>query len=110
MAARVQRVVELTKVRVEARREEDNQQLLQALARRQHLQLRLQQTVEGLSVVAISYYAISLLSYVFKLLKTVPAIEALHIPVEAAVGASVIPVVLLVAWFVRRIRQHHAVD
>ena len=110
VAARVQRVVELTKVRVEARREEDNQQLLQALARRQHLQLRLQQTVEGLSVVAISYYAISLLSYVFKLLKTVPAIEALHIPVEAAVGASVIPVVLLVAWFVRRIRQHHAVD
>ncbi|MFM2323601.1 MAG: hypothetical protein RL244_480 [Pseudomonadota bacterium] len=110
VAQRVQRVVELIKVRVETRREDDNQEVLQALGRRQHLQLRLQQTVEGLSVVAISYYAVSLLSYVFKLLKTVPAIEALHIPVEAAVGASVIPVVLMVAWFVRRIRQHHSVD
>ena len=110
VAERVQRAVELARVRIDSRRSADNQEVLRALARRQHLQLRLQQTVEGLSVVAISYYAVSLLGYVFKLLKTVPAIEALHIPVEAATGASVVPVVLCVAWFVRRIRQHHAIE
>ena len=32
--------------------------------RRTHLQLRLQQTVEGLSVVAISYYLVALVGYV----------------------------------------------
>lgn len=110
VASRVQRAVAVMQVRIETQRETDNQQLLQALAHRQHLQLRLQQTVEGLSVVAISYYAVSLLGYVFKLLKSIPALEALHVPVEAATGLSVIPVVLVVAWFVRRIRQHHAAD
>ena len=42
--------------RVDVALEEQNRDLLQSMDRRVQLQLRLQQTVEGLSVVAISYY------------------------------------------------------
>ena len=43
-----------------------NRDLLDSMNRRAQLQLKLQQTVEGLSVIAISYYAIGILGYVFK--------------------------------------------
>ena len=43
-----------------------NQELLAQMNRRARLQLRLQQTVEGLSVVAITYYASQLVNYMAK--------------------------------------------
>ena len=65
------------------------------------MQLRLQSTVEGLSIAAISYYVISLLLYVGK------ALKAAGVPVnpEMATGALV-PVVLWGVW--RTIRRIHA--
>ncbi len=51
-------------------REEQNQKLLAAMERRGKIALRLQQTVEGLSVVAITYYAAGLLGYLVKPLKS----------------------------------------
>ncbi|MCB1405337.1 MAG: DUF3422 family protein, partial [Rhodobacteraceae bacterium] len=47
---------------VEVARSAQNQSLLQSMDRRADLQLRLQHTVEGLSVVAISYYAVGLMA------------------------------------------------
>ncbi len=46
--------------------ERQNQEVLASIDRRARLQLRLQQTVEGLSVAAISYYVVGLPAYVLK--------------------------------------------
>jgi uncharacterized membrane-anchored protein len=54
----------LLRTRVEIALAMQNRDLLTSMDRRTHLQLRLQQTVEGLSVVAISYYTVALVGYV----------------------------------------------
>jgi uncharacterized membrane-anchored protein len=43
--------------------EAQNQDLLQSMNQRSQMQLQLQQAVEGLSVVAISYYLVGLVKY-----------------------------------------------
>jgi uncharacterized membrane-anchored protein len=63
MAERAERAAELLRTRVDVERSAQNQRLLESMDRRADLQLRLQHTVEGLSVVAISYYAVSLAAY-----------------------------------------------
>ena len=69
--------------------------------RRGRLQLRLQQTVEGLSVAAISYYTVGLIKYALE------AMDSAGIDVDptVATGASVPIVILLIWWLVRRIRR-----
>lgn len=98
---RIDRASNLLRTRVEIEREAQNQQLLGAMNRRARLQLHLQQTVEGFSVAAITYYAVGLLSLVFKGL----AAAGLPIDQDLATGLAVLPVVLVVAWGVRRIRR-----
>ena len=63
LADRARRAGELLRTRVDVERSAQNQALLESKDRRADLQLRLQHTVEGLSVVAISYYAVSLAAY-----------------------------------------------
>ncbi len=63
MAERAQRAAELLRTRVDVERSAQNQALLASMDRRADLALRLQHTVEGLSVVAISYYAGQLAGY-----------------------------------------------
>jgi len=70
MSARIERASALLRTRVDVAREEQNQKLLAAMERRGKIALRLQQTVEGLSVVAITYYAAGLLGYLVKPLKS----------------------------------------
>lgn len=106
VASRISRAVGLAQVRVESQREATNQHLLAALAHRQQLQLRLQQTVEGLSVVAISYYGLGLLGTLAKAAKAVPGWERLQLQPDLIVGALAVPVVLGVAWSIRRLRHH----
>ncbi|HEX8382933.1 MAG TPA: DUF3422 domain-containing protein [Sphingomonas sp.] len=88
---------ELLRTRIDIALAKQNRDLLTSMDRRTHLQLRLQQTVEGLSVVAISYYLIALLGYVFH---AVPGL-----PHDAAMAAAV-PLVLagvtLALWKLRR--------
>jgi uncharacterized membrane-anchored protein len=98
---RIDRASNLLRTRVEIEREAQNQQILGAMNRRARLQLHLQQTVEGFSVAAITYYAVGLLSLVFKGLAAAGA----PIDEDLATGLSVLPVVLIVAWGVRRIRK-----
>lgn len=43
--------------------EKQNQAVLESMNRRAELQLRLQQTVEGLSVAAITYYVVGVIGY-----------------------------------------------
>ncbi len=101
MAERAQRAAELLRTRVDVERSAQNQKLLESMDKRADLQLRLQRTVEGLSTVAISYYALSLAAYV-----VAPFAEAYHVP-KAAAMAVLVPVVVLAVWLmVRRIRNH----
>lgn len=100
LSQRIERAGALLRTRVDIATESQNQQLLAKLTRGQELQLRLQGTVEGLSIAAISYYVVSLLLYVGK------AAKAAGAPVnpELAAGAMV-PLVLWGAW--RTIRRIH---
>ena len=59
LSARVARANELLATRINVTLAEQNQELLTSLNQRASTQLRLQQTVEGLSVVAITYYAVN---------------------------------------------------
>lgn len=99
MAERAQRAAELLRTRVDVERSAENQSLLASMDRRADLALRLQHTVEGLSVVAISYYALSLAAYV-----VAPVLESWGLA-KPWVMAGLTPVVVgLVFLAVRRIR------
>jgi uncharacterized membrane-anchored protein len=100
-AERVGRASSLLRTRVEIERERQNQEMLAAMNRRAQLQLRLQQTVEGLSVAAITYYATGLAGYLFKAAKG----AGLAIEVDLATGLAVLPIALAVALGVRHIRH-----
>jgi len=100
MGARATRASDLLRTRVDVARSAQNQKVLESMDRRADLQLRLQETVEGLSVVAISYYAVSLLSYLVE-----PIAYHFHLDKTWAKAGLVVPV-FLVVWlagrFVRR--------
>jgi uncharacterized membrane-anchored protein len=101
MAERAQRAAELLRTRVDVERSAQNQKLLESMDKRADLQLRLQRTVEGLSTVAISYYAVNLLAYVME-----PAAHALHLT-HGQTMAILTPIVLVAVWLgIRRIRNH----
>jgi uncharacterized membrane-anchored protein len=93
LSQRVSRVASLLRARVEVELEKQNQEVLKTMNKRAELQLRLQETVEGLSVVAISYYLIGLLGYGTK------GVKALGIPVNPdLVTGLAIPVVAFALW------------
>ncbi len=100
MAERAERAANLLRTRVDVERSAQNQDLLASMDRRADMQLRLQKTVEGFSVAAISYYAVNLLSYL-----AYPAFERLGIGKNASL-AILTPVVLILVWLlVQRIRK-----
>ncbi|MBA86429.1 DUF3422 family protein [Thalassobius sp. S69A] len=100
MADRAIRAGELLRTRVDVERSAQNQKLLESMDRRADLQLRLQKTVEGLSVVAISYYAVSLASYA-----AYPLAGALGLSKAELTAALTVPVVGAVWWMLRRIQK-----
>jgi uncharacterized membrane-anchored protein len=73
---------------------------------RARLQLRLQQTVEGLSVAAVSYYVVGLIGYLVK----GSTFAEQYVKPETVTAAAVPFVVLAVWWLVRRIRRSHGDD
>lgn len=100
MIERAARAGELLRTRVDVERQAQNQQVLESMDRRADLQLRLQHTVEGLSVVAISYYAVSLAGYL-----SYPLAKHYGVAKEMAV-AGLTPFVIAGVWLmVRRIRK-----
>jgi uncharacterized membrane-anchored protein len=101
LSRRIERAGDMLRTRVNLTLQEQNKGLLAAMNRRSHLQFRLQETVEGLSVAAISYYLVGLLSYVISGLP----LEALHLDKKTALAVTVPAVVVTVWWVVRRIRH-----
>lgn len=94
------RAGDLLRTQVDVNRSAQNQALLESMDRRADLQLRLQKTVEGLSVVAISYYAVNLVVYMLG-----PVAEALQMSKTTLTALVAVPVVAGVWLTVRRIRK-----
>jgi len=108
LSTRVGRTSSLLRTRVDITMEGQSRDLLRSMDRRAHMQLRLQETVEGLSVVVLSYYLVGLVGYALKAAKA----TGLGVNVELGTGIA-IPVVLgLVYVAMRRLRKMvgHAED
>jgi uncharacterized membrane-anchored protein len=104
LAERAARLTSLLRARVEVSLQDQNRRLLQSMDRRAHLQLRLQETVEGLSIVAIGYYGVGLIGYALK------GFEKGGLPIDATLGMGIaLPFVVGLAWLgLRRARKRLA--
>jgi uncharacterized membrane-anchored protein len=101
LSQRVSRISNLLRTRVEIEQQQSSQALLATMNRRQDLQLQLQATVEGLSVAAITYYIVGLVSYLAK------GAQGIGWPFSAeATAAWSIPVVAGAVWL--SLRRLHA--
>jgi uncharacterized membrane-anchored protein len=103
LSERVSRMSNLLRTRVDFQQEQSSQALLTAMNKRQGMQLKLQTTVEGLSVAAITYYIAGLMHYVAEGLAAKGWINE---PMLAT--ALAVPVILLVVWGITR-RLHYKV-
>jgi uncharacterized membrane-anchored protein len=101
LADRISQASALLATRVGIAREQQNQALLASMDRRAKLQLRLQQTVEGLSIAAIVYYVAGLIGYLAKAGKG----AGLRIDPDVVVGVSIPLVAMAMIWTVRRMRM-----
>jgi uncharacterized membrane-anchored protein len=103
LSQRVSRISSLLRTRVEIEQQQSSQALLATMNARQGMQLKLQATVEGLSVAAITYYIVGLVSYLAK------GASKIGWPVSAeSTAALAIPVVAVAVWWSLR-RLHHRV-
>lgn len=101
LSVQIERATSLLRTRVEMTLQSQNSVLLQSMDDNATRQLRLQHVVEGLSVVAVSYYAVGLVSYFIKALA--PRVGWSY---EAIVAMAVLPVMALVGLYLRwRVRQ-----
>jgi uncharacterized membrane-anchored protein len=101
LSQRVARATQLLSTRVDLTRERQNQALLGSMDRRARQQLRLQQTVEGLSVAAITYYVVGLIGYAAK------ALSDTRLPIrdDVVTGLAVPLVAAAVFYATRRVRR-----
>jgi uncharacterized membrane-anchored protein len=101
LSERISRMSSLLRTRVEIEQQQSSQALLASMNQRQDLQLKLQSTVEGLSVAAITYYIVGLVSYLAK------GAQKLGWPLAPESTAAVaIPFVALgVWWSIRRMHR-----
>ncbi|HYN79628.1 MAG TPA: DUF3422 domain-containing protein [Lamprocystis sp. (in: g-proteobacteria)] len=101
LAERAARLTSLLRARVDVSLQEQNRRLLESMDRRAQLQLRLQETVEGLSVIAIGYYGVGLIGYALK------GLESGGVPIDATLGMAIaLPLVVGFAWLgLRRVKK-----
>ena len=105
LSARVARNSQLLRTRVDIELERQNQELLGQMNSRAKLQLRLQETVEGLSVVVLTYYGSQLVQYLAKGTK-----ELHHLNTDVITAVSIPVIAGLVAWGTRRMRKKLAAE
>jgi len=101
LSRRVARATQLLATRVSVTRERQNQSVLEAMNRRVRLQLRLQSTVEGLSIAAVTYYIVGLVGYAAKAFKAAGG----HADPELIMGLSIPVVAALMALGLRKMRR-----
>lgn len=94
LSGRVDRASDFLRTRIDMAIEAQNQALLKSMDRRAQLQFRLQQTVEGLSVVVITYYVLALFGYLLK------AADSFDLGIDSArTTALLMPFVLATVWW-----------
>lgn len=103
LSIKLARAADLLRTRVDVELEEQNRDLLRSMNERTKLQLRLQSTVEGLSVAAIGYYVVSLFGYLAK------GAHDGGLPVEPSLATALfVPVAVGVIWIIiHNIRKRH---
>ena len=101
LSERISRMSNLLRTRVEIEHQQSSQALLAAMNKRQDLQLKLQRTVEGLSVAAITYYLVGLIAYLAK------GASALGWPLSPETSSALaVPLVALSVWWsLRKLHQ-----
>ncbi|MGR7994759.1 DUF3422 family protein [Xanthobacter sp. ZOL 2024] len=109
IARKLANAADLLRTRVDVELEQQNRDLLTSMNERTRLQLRLQRTVEGLSVAAISYYVVSLVHHLAEGVHQSGMAEALGLHFDVGLITAVsVPVVVLGVWgVVRKIRNAH---
>lgn len=105
LSARVARNSQLLRTRVDIELERQNQELLAQMNQRARLQLRLQETVEGLSVVVLTYYGSSLVRQLAR-----ATADWHHGSVEIIAAVSIPVIAVLVAWGTWRMRRKIAAE
>ena len=105
LSDRISRTTQTLRTRIEFVNEEQTQKLLASMDQRARLQLRLQETVESLSVLVLTYYAVSLLAYMAKGGKE--AGLAIHPEIIAAIAA---PVVAIAFLFISKRRRKRIIE
>ncbi|MGA9395264.1 MAG: DUF3422 domain-containing protein [Azonexus sp.] len=100
LSGRVARNSQLLRTRVDVELERQNQEQLSQMNRRARLQLRLQETVEGLSVVVLTYYGSQLVQYLAKGTK-----ELHHLNTDVITAISIPVIAVIVAWATHRMRR-----
>jgi uncharacterized membrane-anchored protein len=95
------RATKLLSTRIDVARQRQSQSLLESMNRRAKAQLRLQATVEGLSVAAVTYYVVGLVGILAE------GVAGLGVAVDKTLVMGIsIPVVAGVAFLgVRRLRR-----
>ena len=101
LSVRVAQATELLSTRVDLSSERQSHALLASMNRRAQLQIRLQETVEGLSIAAVTYYVVGLVGHAAEALEAV----GLQVRPAIAMGAAIPVVALLVALGIRQIRR-----
>jgi len=101
LAERVSRAANLLTTMVDMEQTRQSHGMLEAMANRAHMQLRLQQAVEGFSIFAISYYAVGLLKYALEAAKGM----GLSVNSDIATGLAVPVVFALVFVSVRAVKR-----
>ncbi len=102
LTEKVQRSIELLDARISLSIQSQNQSVLDTISRTASSQFKLQLTVEGLSIIAISYYALGILGYVFEGMH-----DVLPYPKGVMLGLAAPVVILLVFLGIRRLRKAH---
>ena len=105
LSGRVARNSQLLRTRVDIELERQNQELLGQMNNRAKMQLRLQETVEGLSVVVLTYYGSQLVPYLAKGTK-----ELHHLNTDVITAISIPLIAGLVFWGTRRMRKKLAAE
>lgn len=104
LSRKLTRATTLLRTWVDVDVEKQNRDLLASMNNRAKLQLRLQQTVEGLSVAAVSYYVVGLIGYLAK----GTTLFGVEVKPEVVTAAAVPLVIVAVWWTVRHIRHKHS--
>jgi len=100
LSDRISRTTQILRTRIEFVNESQTQELLASMDRRAKIQLRLQETVEGLSVLVLTYYAVSLIIYMAKGVKEF----GLMVPAELIGGASA-PIIAYGIYALNKLRK-----